>query len=157
MNRRRYTEELTKSLISRRISTLIAGIIIFFIWGCQTNGPKKLEEMVTGKRGQSWDMVYVMKRYRTTPGQGFFFRPDGKFYSYRYSEDGQTRIPFWYGMWDNSTQPTIAANLQPWKLLGDSVLQFNSIRFAVKSIDMDTIILLTGAEKNPVIKLARVE
>jgi hypothetical protein len=116
---------------------------------------KKKEEILSGKNGHYWDVVYIGNKYWNTPIQGYFFRPDGQHYAYHYYGEGRT--PFDIDLADTSTPPTIEANLRPWRFLSDTSIQIGRRKYTIDYLKEDTISLKTGVSKNPTIKLARVK
>lgn len=138
---------MIKNIKAARYSAIVLLIVLF---SC---GRK--EEILSGKDGCYWDVVYISKKYWPEPVQGYFFRPDGLHYAYHYYGEGRT--PFDIDLADVSTPPTAEANVRPWKFLSDTILQMGSRKYTIDYIREDTISLKTGVPVNPIIKLARVK
>ena len=114
---------------------------------------KRIIAIIAGDSGNYWDIIYNESHYRKEPSQGYFIRPDGKFYSYYYRDS--TRVPFNDGLFDAIQAETIEGNLRQWSLEGDSILNLDESDYTINSINLDTISLTFHSRYKPEIKLMR--
>lgn len=128
-------------------------LVLLCILNFSCSNQDKLENIISGKSGYYWDIIYQGNRYRQEPIQGYFIRPDGKFYPYLYESD--TIVPFDDKLWDASNPPTIEANLKPWSLKGDSVLILGHYEYLIELLDNDTMVLTSKLSIDATIKLIK--
>jgi len=103
--------------------------------------------------GYYWDIVYNEGRYYARPIQGFCLKPDNTFFSYHYYKKG-VRTPFIYGLSHRGGKNNIVSNLRPWELVSDSLF-IDFMSFKVCYLRNDTLVLSSGIDTNPIMKLVR--
>lgn len=108
---------------------------------------------LSGGNGFCWDIVYNEGHYYRSPIRGFFLKPDSTFFSYHYYKKG-VRTPFIYGLSHRGGKRDIVSHLRPWKLVSDSLF-IDFMSFKVCYLRNDTLVLSTGIDTNPIMKLVR--
>lgn len=155
MVKSRHSKESMKNLKARMNKRPWLVFSILILLHCSCSKTDSYSEAIAGTNGYYWDIIYYDNKYRKEPTQGYFFKPNGKYYSYHYY--GKGRTPFDHELSDKSTPPTIKANLKEWSISPDTILQIGSFKYTIDYISKDTISLKIGVKSNSLIKLAKVK